>query len=305
MKAPTSETVDRFRRALVIGNPVTVKLAHKEILRFVTRMTPIDLVNSFKLAGSISPTKHGIDKAPLTKAVSVECRNRKFEKFNGRDFAVLLSAMAKDNQSSDLVQSITQKLHPAEMRTTDLCMSLFALTKLGSVSDRLLMSGLEEIGTRTAQLNRINLTQILHVFSKNSAQIRKLGEAESPKIHAVLDGVTGRVSDIASELDNSGIAFALYATAEAFQSTRFPLDSPVRQEFISKLSSEVMRRNDWTERDIIGVVRALGRMNSLNTELIDLRLIPALESASLSDEQKKGLKSALETINYPLPPSLS
>ena len=305
-RVPTSETLDRFRRALVVGNPVTIKLAQKELVRFVPKMAPVDLVNCCAVATGADAKRHGIDAVSLVEIVLKESQKREYEKFNGRDFAVLLTALGKlPGDHSAILKSVMSRIVPKEMRTTDMCMCLFALTKLGSLPAELFYSGMRELDNRIEQLNKINLTQLLFVVAKNTSLIRALKESEQQAVRHTFERILQRITASVDSFDNAAISFALYTASEASHSLRLTEQSPSRTAFFQTAAEEVLRRTDLSPKDVVSCVRALGRVGMLDQQIVQQKLVPILDSLRLSEEQIKGLRTALESIQYPLPPVLA
>jgi hypothetical protein len=279
-----SPQVERLRRCLRVGNPITVKLAVKDISTSLDRMSCVDLVNIVKIAP---------DYLVLTKNVLEEFQRRKWKSFNGNDFAVLLSSL----NSSDRIEvlqslstaSIVASILP-DMRTTDICIVLKSISGLPG-SEPVLKAGVETLTQtkRLEQLNTINMTQLLYVLSRNFNSISRIENV------ALL---ANRLKEIAMtntrSLPNESIPFIIHSVNRIRDIRGFDLN-----DFYESMSREMLERTEMKPLDVIDSCRALNRVGELPDSVIRERLTSAIRSVDrqqLSEEKRKGIETLLPRI---------
>jgi hypothetical protein len=289
-----ADSVRRFQRVIKIGNPMTIKLASRDLINDVPKLKPIDLVNGLKTAAS-----SGNDQ--VVQAITEECKKRNLKGFNGKDLAVLVSAVNKP----DLCLIFERKLSPEfmrTMRTSDLCMCLLGLSKIESkqLPDSVYKFLYEFVkGERIKQFSEINISQVLSALSSKSslAALERLTFQEQWEIVIkLLEKFLRKLEKESTSFSDKTVAFSLFATVQIFQAVKLPLDHPGRLSFLNKMADEVDCRGTLNDSQLVTCVRALGRARALKKDFVERRLMPILKDLDLNEDQKSGLNAALVSV---------
>ena len=284
----TCEPLKRYLRCTKIGNPVTIKLAQRELLLYIQKMNPLDLVNT---------VKH-FPKNEVGSAVVGEILKRNFSKFNSKDIAVLVPSirlLGDAQRKEEILGAVFPVILPliTSMRTTDMCMTLWGLTKLNipptdmqPILDAVLSLLAKDNCRRMQIMNHINISQLLLTFSKY-AQNTKNGEFIV--FEELLKFLTAE--NFASKIQDDAMAFHIYSVANISQTIRFPVDHPVKIQFFEKMKNEVKTRRNLSPIQLVDCIRGLGRAGICDKEIVDFLLLPALESndLKLKPEQKESI----------------
>lgn len=294
----TCDALKRYMRCAKIGNPVTIKLAKRDLIHYIPRMKPIDLVNTVK-------TCH--NETEIASATVDEILSRKFSKFNQKDVAVLLPSIrlleagTRNRFLTELVPRLTPFL-PA-MRPTDICISLWALTKVGvacaeiqSVLAKALEIFAQENFKSMKSLSSINITQLLLAFSKYS----KSNKAILPVFEQLLTLMTA--NNYISQIKDDALAFYIYSVANISQSVEMKMKNPQRISFFSSIQEEVKQRNALSPIQRVDCARGLDRAGFCDRELVEVVLVRVLDSKNLKlkPEQRDNINSILRRFSYPM-----
>lgn len=297
-----SHFVDRFRRCLQVGNPVTVKLAYRELVNELPRLSPMDLANVTKVAFAIKP-QHKLDQLEVVKAVLSECERRKWSKFSSTDLAVMTTSIAK-MRFHDLLNSLSERLLNSipEMRTTDLCVTLWAITRLAknpthihSLIQEGLTSFLAQNKLRLRQLNNVNITQLIFVLARTRDIFPKL---------VGVDQVVSFLLTLLTEKErlhtfaNEAIPFNTYALVEIIEGLENRPEEEVLSALFAAIRSELDRRIDLKPSEVIDTFRALGRVGKVDRQMVDELLIPVLTEAELTPHRVRGVTNVLKAVGY-------
>ena len=306
---PPAHSVERFRRCLLVGNPVTIKLASKELLQIVPHLSPMDLVNAVKIAGGLRP-HHQIGADEIVDPVIKESMRRKWKKFNNKDFAILLSSLGKSGSGGHTLPTLIPALVPLvpAMRPSDVCLSLWGITRIVGKADhapptesvRAVFNAGMDVLTRDGSvegLTLVNLTQLLFALSKNAADLK-----HDPTVSAV----TGRIMRVLAnpstirQLPDDSVPFILYAASEIAATHGLSASHAQYDQFFELMSTEVSKRITLKPKLVVDSVRALGRIRRLDRQLVEERLIPVLSQVKLTPEQICGLTRAFKGVGLEL-----
>ena len=293
----TCEALKRYQRCVKIGNPVTIKLAKRDLMQYIPRMTPLDLVNA---------VKH-FPKDEVGSVTAREILKRNFAKFNSKDFAVLVhSLISLPSDTRDEILIALKPLLPSQipvMRPSDICVTLWALTKLdahGSDMQQLVDLGVsiftQNNFSRVRILNNINITQLLFAFSKTA----KPGEKTIAFFGEILQLLIK--PGFASKIQDNSLAFYIYAVVNISQSIEFDMKSPLRRSFFESMKSEVKRRKSLSPIQLFDCIRGLGRAGFCDQELVTAFLVPSMaeEGLQLKPEQSESIKNILKQFKHSL-----
>jgi hypothetical protein len=293
-----SDAVQRLRRVMQIGNPVTIKMAERDLIDLIPRLRPVDLVNSLKIAG--------YERQNVSKTVIQECLKRNLRGFIGQDLAVLVRSI--DDSSPELVSKICEKFIHHEfirsMRTSDLCMCMLGVAKKNNVPQfpNILVTCMREFvkGERIKQFNEINVSQVLTSLNTKGSldAIQQLGplKESSDTVNEFLQQFMKKIEKEIHTYSDKTLAFALYAMVQIFQAIRIPLDDPHRLKFLKRMAQEVERRESLGDIHLVTCVRALGRARVLDKDFVQKRVQPKLHSIQLTEAQQAGLNTALASV---------
>lgn len=297
-----SHDVDRFRRCLQVGNPVTVKLAYKELVNGLARLSPMDLANVTKVALAIKP-QHKLDQLEVVNAVLSESERRKWSKFSPTDLAVMTTSIAK-MRFNDLFNPLSERLLYSipEMRTTDLCVTLWAITRLAKNPTDIhahiqegLKSFLAHNKLRLRQLNNVNITQLIFVLARTRDIFPQL---------VGVDQVVSFLLTVLTEKErlhtfaNEAIPFNTYALVEICEGLENRPEEELLSALYAAIKTELDRRIDLKPEEVIDTFRALGRVGEVDRKMVDERLIPLLSQADLTPHRVRGITNVLKAVGY-------
>ena len=303
-----ADSVERYKRVIKIGNPITIKMAEKELLNAIPKLKPMDLVNTLKM---IVPKK---DSSPIvTEKIVAECKRRNFKEFKGQDIALLLT-LNELPTAAELVPVIVEKFFfgknsiVRDMRTTDLCISLLGLARQPSNVKQLLPDVIATIlhefvkGDRIKQFREINVSQVLSALSTKTSlrAIESLRVSNGELVQSFVSKLGLKTENNSEDFSNKSIAFCLFSFVNMFQAARVPLDDPQRLSLLAKLAEEAFKRDSLDQDQLVACIRALGRAHALDEKLVTNRLLVSIDLEKLDGEQRSGLEQALKTVNMTL-----
>jgi hypothetical protein len=289
-----SPSVQRFRRVLQIGNPVTIKLAHRDMMKDVNRMSPVDLVNAFRII-----TRGGQEGADVIESEIVK---RKLKGFNGKDYAVLLSDLRPDSPIIPFIIERLSRESLREMRTTDLCIVFQSLVKSPGKSPDLVVKFVAEFlkGDRIKQFREINVSQVLKSLSLSCAELELATVSNREILMDFFRDFLKKLNKDSDAFSNETLAFASYAVSKCLYTIKFPHEEEIRIKFYRSVTQQLEKRIDnMSPNQIVTCIRALGRSGTLTKTDITNELISRLSSSidSISPHHVEGLRSALQSVD--------
>lgn len=295
------DSIQRFKRVLQIGNSVTIKLAQRDMLNTVTRMSPMELVNALKLT-SANTAKLADAKSSVNPIIN-ECMARKFKGFNGRDFAVFLASVQAVSTHVDktVIATVVDKLVTSEnlrnTRTTDICISLLSLCKVGDKPTAFLPVFMGELvnGERIKQMNEINVCQVLRGLSAQTEGLGLTCNSNQDICSKFFQQLLKVMTKNMSGYSNESLAFTSFATVNCLQAVRYPRDCEIRKRFFESIIAQVASRDTLTAQQLVTCIRVLGRERVLEKSLAE-NCIKRIDISTLSEHQKQGLDTALHSV---------
>lgn len=293
------DSIQRFKRVLQIGNQVTIKLAQRDMLNTVTRMSPMELVNAFKLTADNS-NKFSDIKSSVSPIIK-ECIARKFKGFNGQDFAVFLGSMQPviGHVEKTAIASLTEMLVISDklraMRTTDVCIILYSLCKLDDKPTTFIPAMISELvnGERIKQMNEINVCQVLRGLSAKTDALSLICNSNQELCIKFFQQIMKVMAKNINDYSNESVAFTSFAIINCLQAVRYARDCEMRQRFFQSLIAQVTSRDSMTTQQLVTCIRVLGRERVLEKSLAEHCLKKKSIKALCLSIRNKALKRLL------------